>query len=108
MNNIFIVLFYLLYYFFCKIKKKFKLRKINYFRYYPALKILEQLEHTYLPRISRYRFAQTMKAAIPVHREKIKEASKSDLNDFLENVRRISPMIGEKAMKHVSILFYDI
>lgn len=49
-----------------------------------------------------------MKAAIPVHREKIKEASKSDLNDFLENVRRISPMIGEKAMKHVSILFYDI
>lgn len=49
-----------------------------------------------------------MKAAIPVHREKIKEASKSDLNDFLENVRRISPMIGEKAMKHVRILFYDI
>ena len=48
-----------------------------------------------------------MKAAIPVHREKIKEASKSDLNDFLENVRRISPMIGEKAMKHVSTLFYD-
>ncbi|XP_015911636.1 exocyst complex component 6B isoform X4 [Parasteatoda tepidariorum] len=71
-------------------------------RYYPALKILEQLEHTYLPRISRYRFAQTMRATIPVHREKIKEASKSDLNDFLENVRRISPMIGEKAMKHQS------
>ncbi|GFY57627.1 exocyst complex component 6B [Trichonephila inaurata madagascariensis] len=71
-------------------------------RYYPALKILEQLEHTYLPRISRYRFAQTMKSTIPVHREKIKEASKSDLNDFLENVRRISPMIGEKAMKHQS------
>lgn len=44
-----------------------------------------------------------MKSTIPVHREKIKEASKSDLNDFLENVRRISPMIGEKAMKHVSI-----
>ncbi|XP_055954045.1 exocyst complex component 6B-like isoform X2 [Argiope bruennichi] len=78
------------------------LRQMKEKKYYPALKSLEQLEHTYLPRISRYRFAQTMKSTIPVHREKIKEASKSDLNDFLENVRRISPMIGEKAMKHQS------
>ncbi len=27
-------------------------------RYYPALKTLEQLEHTYLPRVSKYRFSQ--------------------------------------------------
>jgi hypothetical protein len=37
-------------------------------------------------------------------RENIKEASMSDLKDFLENIRKFSPKIGEVAMRHVSIL----
>ncbi|KAF4518416.1 hypothetical protein B566_EDAN002069 [Ephemera danica] len=69
-------------------------------RYYPALKTLEQLEHMYLPRVATYRFAQQMRENIPKLRENIKEASMSELKDFLENIRKFSPKIGEVAMKH--------
>merc|ERR1712002_359655 len=40
-------------------------------RYYPALKTLEQLEHTYLPRVSKYRFSQVMCDTIPKVRDSI-------------------------------------
>ena len=73
----------------------------NSYRYYPALKTLEQLEHTYLPRVSKYRFATPMCDAVPKVREHIKEASMSDLKDFLESIRKHSEKIGEIAMKHV-------
>ncbi|XP_066277850.1 exocyst complex component 6B-like isoform X2 [Branchiostoma lanceolatum] len=69
-------------------------------RYYPALKTLEQLEHTYLPRVSRYRFSKIMADAIPRLRESIKDASMSDLKDFLESIRKHSERIGEHAMSH--------
>ncbi|XP_060073280.1 exocyst complex component 6B-like [Ylistrum balloti] len=69
-------------------------------RYYPALKTLEQLEHTYLPRVNTHWFSETMSDAIPKLRERIKEASMSDLKDFLENIRKHSAKIGEVAMKH--------
>lgn len=36
------------------------------------------------------------------YREKIEAASISDLKDFLENIRKFSPKIGEVAMRHVS------
>ncbi|XP_048745103.1 exocyst complex component 6B isoform X3 [Ostrea edulis] len=71
-------------------------------RYYPALKTLEQLEHTYLPRVETHWFSQTMKEAIPKLREQIKDASMSDLKDFLENIRKHSARIGEVAMKHAA------
>lgn len=71
-------------------------------RYYPALKTLEQLEHTYLPRVSSHWFSQTMGDAIPKLRESIKDASMSDLKDFLENIRKHSARIGEVAMRHAA------
>ncbi|KAJ9592812.1 hypothetical protein L9F63_015503 [Diploptera punctata] len=71
-------------------------------RYYPALKTLEQLEHLYLPRVANYRFSHQMKENIPKLRENIKEASMSDLKDFLENIRKFSPKIGEVAMRHTA------
>lgn len=67
------------------------LRRLHFdilFRYYPALKTLEQLEHTYLPRVASYRFAQQMRDNIPRVREDIKQASMSDIKDFLEAIRR--------------------
>ncbi|ESO97021.1 hypothetical protein LOTGIDRAFT_115306, partial [Lottia gigantea] len=73
-------------------------------RYYPALKTLEQLEHTYLPRVMTHWFSQTMSNAIPKLREQIKVASMSELKDFLESIRKNSAKIGEVAMKHVSSL----
>ncbi|XP_071168991.1 exocyst complex component 6B-like isoform X6 [Mytilus edulis] len=71
-------------------------------RFYPALKTLEQLEHTYLPRVNSHWFAQTMADDIPKQRESIKEASMSDLKDFLENIRKHSGKIGEVAMLHAA------
>ena len=73
------------------------------FRYYPALKTLEQLEHTYLPRVSNYRFSKVMCDTIPHLRDNIMAASMSDLKDFLENIRKHSDRIGETAMKHVRV-----
>nr|CAG4650760.1 EOG090X01NK [Simocephalus serrulatus]SVE94087.1 EOG090X01NK [Simocephalus serrulatus] len=69
-------------------------------RYYPALKTLEQLEHIHLPSISHYRFSEHMKKSLAKVRESIKEASMSDLKDFLESIRKYSPKIGEVAMRH--------
>ncbi|XP_040191482.1 exocyst complex component 6B isoform X1 [Rana temporaria] len=68
-------------------------------RHYPALKTLEQLEHTYLPQVSHYRFCQVMVDNIPKLREEIKEVSMSDLKDFLESIRKHSERIGEFTMK---------
>ncbi|XP_064604031.1 exocyst complex component 6B-like [Liolophura sinensis] len=80
-----------------------KLREqMHHHRYYPALKTLEQLEHTYLPRVSRYWFSQTMADTIPKLRESIKAASMSELKDFLENIRKHSTRIGETAMRHAA------
>ncbi|XP_075711759.1 exocyst complex component 6B [Rhinoderma darwinii] len=68
-------------------------------RHYPALKTLEQMEHTYLPQVSHYRFCLTMVENIPKLREEIKDVSMSDLKDFLESIRKHSERIGEFAMK---------
>ncbi|KAM9330312.1 exocyst complex component 6B [Gastrophryne carolinensis] len=72
-------------------------------RHYPALKTLEQLEHTYLPQVSHYRFCQIMVDNIPKLREEIKEVSMSDLKDFLESIRKHSERIGEFAMKQTDM-----
>ncbi|XP_052125040.1 exocyst complex component 6 isoform X1 [Frankliniella occidentalis] len=77
-------------------------RQMQEKRYYPALKTLEQLEHLYLPRVANYQFAHQMRDSIPKLRENIKDASMSDLKDFLENIRKFSPKIGEVAMRHTA------
>ena len=43
-----------------------------------------------------------MRASIPNLRDSIKEAAMKDLKDFLENVRKFSPKIGEHAMRHTA------
>ncbi|XP_015282914.1 PREDICTED: exocyst complex component 6B, partial [Gekko japonicus] len=72
-------------------------------RHYPALKTLEHLEHTYLPRVSHYRFCKVMVDSIPSLREEIKDVSMSDLKDFLESIRKHSDKIGETAMKQAQL-----
>ncbi|XP_019866312.1 exocyst complex component 6 [Aethina tumida] len=71
-------------------------------RYYPALKTLEELEHVHLPQIVNYRFYAQLRDSIPKIRESIEQASMSDLKDFLENIRKFSPKVGEVAMRHTS------
>ncbi|XP_065649617.1 exocyst complex component 6B isoform X3 [Hydra vulgaris] len=70
-------------------------------RYYPALKTLEQLEHTYLARIKHFRFAELMISKLPFFRDSIKDAAKEDLMLFLESVRSKSEKLGEIVMKQV-------
>ncbi|XP_033224455.1 exocyst complex component 6B isoform X3 [Belonocnema kinseyi] len=77
-------------------------RKLKDKRYYPALKTLEQMENNDLPKVTNYRFSSQITQQIPVLRENIKDASMSDLRDFLENVRKYSPKIGEVAMRHTA------
>lgn len=77
-------------------------RQMGERRYHPALKTLEQLEHTHLPRIANYRFSKHMRETVPRLRESIKDASMRELNDFLEEVRQTSPKIGEAAMRRAA------
>lgn len=82
---------------FSKLSKQMKER-----RFHPALKTLEQLETTHLPKICHFRFASKMRDQIPKLRASIKEAAMRELKDFLENIRKYSPKIGELAMRHTA------
>ncbi|XP_053685361.1 exocyst complex component 6 [Sabethes cyaneus] len=80
------------------------LKQVKEKRYYPALKTLELLENEYLPKVSGYRFSQQMRETIPKLKENIKKSSEEDFREFLENIRKFSPRIGEIAMKHTKEL----
>uniref|UniRef100_A0A8C3ABD0 Exocyst complex component n=1 Tax=Cyclopterus lumpus TaxID=8103 RepID=A0A8C3ABD0_CYCLU len=69
------------------------------YRYYAALKTMEQLEKVFIPRVSQYRFCQIMAENLPRLREEIKEISMSDLKDFLESIRKHSDKVGHTAMR---------
>ena len=86
---------------FSKLSKQMRDKK-----YHPALKTLEQLEQIHLPRIANYRFYKQIREQIPLLRKSIKDASMTDLKDFLENIRKYSPKMGEIAMRHTGKLFY--
>ncbi|XP_061412482.1 LOW QUALITY PROTEIN: exocyst complex component 6B-like [Lethenteron reissneri] len=77
-----------------KLKEQMKAK-----RYYPALKMLDVLEQEYLPLVSQYRFSRLMLDTLPRLRQEIRDVSMSDLNDFLESIRKHSDKIGQMAMK---------
>lgn len=72
-------------------------------KYYLALKTLEQLETVCFPRVERYEWAQAMICKIPQVRDHIKNASMSDLKDFLETIRKQSAKIGQVAMRNAAL-----
>jgi hypothetical protein len=72
-------------------------------KYYLALKTLEQLESVCFPRVEKYEWAQAMICKIPQVREHIKNASMSDLKDFLETIRKQSFKIGQVAMRNAAV-----
>lgn len=76
------------------------LRQVREKRYYPALKTLELLESEHLPKVDKYRFAAQIKENVPLLKENIKKSSEVDFREFLENIRKFSPKIGEVAMRH--------
>ncbi|KAM4536648.1 exocyst complex component 6B isoform 1-T1 [Odontesthes bonariensis] len=72
-------------------------------RYYPALRTLEQLEQTCLPRVGQYRFCSIMAENIPKLRTQIRDTAMTQLRDFLESIRKHSDKIGETAMKQAQL-----
>ncbi|KAI9524331.1 Exocyst complex component 6B [Dissostichus eleginoides] len=72
-------------------------------RYYPALRTLEQLELTCLPRAGEYRFCSIMAENIPKLRTQIRDTAMTQLRDFLESIRKHSDKIGETAIKQAKI-----
>lgn len=59
---------------YCKLKDQMEEKQ-----YYSALKTLEQLEHTYLPRIKNYFFSELLGEEIPLLRTSIEDQSKEEL-----------------------------
>uniref|UniRef100_A0A671VC06 Exocyst complex component n=1 Tax=Sparus aurata TaxID=8175 RepID=A0A671VC06_SPAAU len=72
-------------------------------RYYPALRTLEQLEQTCLPRAGQYRFCSIMAENIPKLRIQIRDTAMTQLRDFLESIRKHSDKIGETAIKQAQL-----
>ncbi|XP_031706983.1 exocyst complex component 6B isoform X1 [Anarrhichthys ocellatus] len=72
-------------------------------RYYPALRTLEQLEHTCLPRAGQYRFCSIMAENIPKLRTQIRDTAMTQLRDFLESIRKHSDKIGETAIRQAQL-----
>ncbi|XP_026154258.1 exocyst complex component 6B isoform X2 [Mastacembelus armatus] len=72
-------------------------------RYYPALRTLEQLEQTCLPRAGQYRFCSIMAENIPKLRTQIRDTAMMQLRDFLESIRKHSDKIGETAIKQAQV-----
>ncbi|XP_068152468.1 LOW QUALITY PROTEIN: exocyst complex component 6 [Drosophila tropicalis] len=70
--------------------------------YYQALRTLETLEAEHLSRLKQhnYRFATQMQIQIPIIKENIRRSAASDFREFLENIRKFSPRIGEVAITH--------
>ncbi|CAD5112059.1 DgyrCDS1305 [Dimorphilus gyrociliatus] len=72
--------------------------QMNNNKFYSALKTLEELEHSCLPRVRDYKFAESMTDSIQEMRKKIQTRSKAELNSFLTNLRKSTSRIGELAM----------
>ncbi|KAM8880712.1 exocyst complex component 6B isoform 1-T1 [Synchiropus picturatus] len=72
-------------------------------RYYPALRTLEQLEQTCLPKAGQYRFCSIMAENIPKLRVQIQDTAMTQLRDFLESIRKHSDKIGETAIKQAQL-----
>lgn len=76
-------------------------------KYLPALKTLELLERDHLPTISDYRFAQNICKEIPKFRTIIKDASKKDLNGFLEGLLMKSQDVGRIVLSNAAEYRYE-
>ena len=78
---------------------KIKMQEKNY---YPALKLLEDLENNYLPIVKHYRFSKSMHQSIPIFKEEIKSETVTDLKNFLETVRIESEKVGKIANQQMA------
>lgn len=79
-------------------------QQANNKQYYQSLRTLETLESQHLVGLNNYRFATQIRQAIPVIKENIRRSAESEFREFLENIRKFSPKIGEVAITHTKKL----
>uniref|UniRef100_A0A7E4VMA7 Exocyst complex component n=1 Tax=Panagrellus redivivus TaxID=6233 RepID=A0A7E4VMA7_PANRE len=72
-------------------------------KHYQALKVLEELEHTYAMQINKYRFTQSLAKSMEPIRSEIKKSSYDELRCFLEDVATIWKRIGADATKATAV-----
>ncbi|GMT06850.1 hypothetical protein PENTCL1PPCAC_29024, partial [Pristionchus entomophagus] len=68
-------------------------------KYYQALKVLEELEHTHFKLIEQYRFTQELSKSMDPLRKEIEKKAYSEFKDFLENIKKVACRIGLHACK---------
>uniref|UniRef100_A0A1I7X919 Vps54_N domain-containing protein n=1 Tax=Heterorhabditis bacteriophora TaxID=37862 RepID=A0A1I7X919_HETBA len=68
-------------------------------KYYQALKVLEELEHTHLALVEKYRFTQILAKSMGPVRSEIKNKAYSEFKDFLENIKKVACRIGRHASR---------
>uniref|UniRef100_A0A1I8ATR9 Exocyst complex component n=1 Tax=Steinernema glaseri TaxID=37863 RepID=A0A1I8ATR9_9BILA len=71
-------------------------------KYYQALKVLEELDHTYFNHVDKYRFTQSLANSMKPIREEIRLKTFDEFKDFLANIRRVSERIGDRASKNIA------
>ncbi|CAD6991134.1 unnamed protein product [Ceratitis capitata] len=79
-------------------------QQANNKQYYQSLRTLETLESQHLVGLNNYRFAAQIRQSIPVIKENIRRSAEADFREFLENIRKFSPKIGEVAITHTKKL----
>ena len=75
-------------------------------KYYPALKLLEELEIQHLPIIKQYRFSIAIQNLKKSFKEQIKKESLNDLKNFLETLRIESELVGKIASSQVNFFSF--
>ena len=56
-------------------------------KYYSALKIMGQIEHTHLNQVEQFKFAKTIQNQFPIIKDEIIKTIQTELKDFLENIQ---------------------
>ena len=58
-------------------------------KFYSALKIMGQIEHTHLSQVEQFKFAKNIQNQFPIIKEQIIKTIQVELKDFLENIQVI-------------------
>lgn len=68
-------------------------------KFYPAIKILDQLQQVHLRNVSQFEFGRYLEKRIPLIKDSIKKRVMADVNEWLLQIRNKGGRIGKFAME---------
>lgn len=68
-------------------------------KFYPAIKILDQLQQVHLRNVAQYEFGRHLEKRIPLIKDSIKKRVMADVNEWLLQIRNKGGKIGKFAME---------